>query len=30
MVSQDAAVIDCDDEDCEGCPVEVPVRGEGL
>jgi hypothetical protein len=30
VVSEDAVVIDCDDEDCEGCPQEVPLRGEGL
>ncbi len=30
VVSEDVVIIDCDDEDCDGCPMEVPLRGEGL
>ena len=29
VVSEDVVIIDCDDEDCDGCPKELPVRGEG-
>ena len=28
-VSEDAAVIDCSDRDCDGCPMRVSLRGEG-
>jgi hypothetical protein len=30
VVSEDRVIIECDDEDCDGCPKEIGLKGEGV